>query len=155
MKEIAELRMFSGRELFGSSAKMLERIRRKRRHDEKFLRCKLSIYRGKGAVSRKRLDTTVAIFPGGRVSTLTFWGWRFFTGIRDYIRGIGSSESTRFPEGLVLGNWAKTLHPRNVGFAEIREINSWITSGWKVQFRERETFMKKSWWVSSVFQAFK
>jgi hypothetical protein len=31
----------------------------------------------------------------------------------------------------VLGNWAKTLHPRNVGFAEIREINSWINFGMK------------------------
>jgi hypothetical protein len=33
-------------------------------------------------------------------------------------RGIGSSESTRFPEGLVLGNSRKTLHLRNVGFVE-------------------------------------
>jgi hypothetical protein len=65
--------------------------------------------------------------------------------------GIGSSESTHFPEGLVLGNWAKTLHPRNVGFAESHES----PAGWKVQFRERETFMKKSWWVSSVFQTIK
>jgi hypothetical protein len=27
----------------------------------------------------------------------------------------------------MLGNSGKTLHPRNVGFAEIREISSWIT----------------------------
>jgi hypothetical protein len=39
----------------------------------------------------------------------------FFYQNSRFIRGTGSSESTRFPEGLVLGNWAKTLHPRNVG----------------------------------------
>jgi hypothetical protein len=31
----------------------------------------------------------------------------FFNGIQDIIRGNGSSDSTRFPEGLVLGNWQK------------------------------------------------
>jgi hypothetical protein len=31
------------------------------------------------------------------------------------ICGIGSSESTRFPEGLVLGNSGNTYHSRNVG----------------------------------------
>jgi hypothetical protein len=46
----------------------------------------------------------------------------FFTGIRDTICANGSSESTRFPEGLVLGNWAKTFHPRNVGSAEFMNI---------------------------------
>jgi hypothetical protein len=45
------------------------------------------------------------------------------------IRGIGSSESTRFPEGLVLGNLGKTLHPRSVGFVDIREISLWIIVG--------------------------
>jgi hypothetical protein len=28
-------------------------------------------------------------------------------------RGNGTLESTRFPEDLVLGNWVKTVHPRN------------------------------------------
>jgi hypothetical protein len=41
-----------------------------------------------------------------------------------FIRGNGSSESTRFPEGLVLGNWAKTLHPRNVGYAKF--VNKFV-----------------------------
>jgi hypothetical protein len=41
-----------------------------------------------------------------------------FTGILRIIRGNGSSESTHFPEGLVLGNWINTLHPRNFGDIE-------------------------------------
>jgi hypothetical protein len=36
---------------------------------------------------------------------------------------IGSSESTRFPEGLVLGNLGKICHPQNAGFDEIHEIS--------------------------------
>jgi hypothetical protein len=28
------------------------------------------------------------------------------------------TESTRFPEGLMLGNWVKTFHPRNSGGVE-------------------------------------
>jgi hypothetical protein len=60
---------------------------------------------------------TVVIFPGDAfhsdVPRVTF-----FTRIRDFIHGIRSPESTRIPEGLVLGNWAKTLHPRNVGSVE-------------------------------------
>jgi hypothetical protein len=66
---------------------------------------------------------------GGRVSTPTFWWWRFLPEFKGF-RGIGSSESTRFPEGLVLRNSVKALHPRNVGLAKIREI----PLGWKVQF---------------------
>jgi hypothetical protein len=38
----------------------------------------------------------------------------FFTEILEIVRENGPSESTGFPEGLVLGNWAKTFHPRNV-----------------------------------------
>jgi hypothetical protein len=34
-------------------------------------------------------------------------------------RGNGSSESTRFPEGLVLGNSVKPWHPQNVGLSNI------------------------------------
>jgi hypothetical protein len=41
----------------------------------------------------------------------------FFTEILEIVCGRGSSESTRFPEGLVLGNWAKTFHPQNFGVA--------------------------------------
>jgi hypothetical protein len=103
--------MFSGRELFGSSAKMLERIRRKRRHDEKFLRCKLSIYRGKGAVSRKRLDTTVAIFPGGtRVHSNVLRVTFFYRNSRLYswnrIVGVNS-----LPRGASVGELGKNLTP--------------------------------------------
>jgi hypothetical protein len=46
------------------SPKMLEGFRVKRRHGEKNIWHKRSIYRGKGAVSRKRLDMTVVIFLG-------------------------------------------------------------------------------------------
>jgi hypothetical protein len=54
------------------------------------------------------------------VSTPTFRGWRFYRILGDF-RVIGSSESTRFPEGLVLGNWAKTFHPRNSRNCRIHE----------------------------------
>jgi hypothetical protein len=39
------------------------------------------------------------------------------------LRGIGSSESTHFPEGLVLGNSGKTCDPRNVEFDKIHEMS--------------------------------
>lgn len=39
-----------------------------------------------------------------------------------------------------VGELGKTLHHRNVGFAEIRGL----PSEWEVQFRERVTFMKSS-----------
>jgi hypothetical protein len=60
---------------------------------------------------------TVAGFQGGARVHSDVLRVTFFTEIRDFFRGIGSSELTRFPEGLVLGNWEKTFHPRNVGFA--------------------------------------
>jgi hypothetical protein len=75
----------------------------------------------RGVVQENRLDITVASFPEG-VSTPMFRGWRFLPEFKS-LRGIGSSKSTRFHEGLVLGNSGKTLHPRNVGFAEIHEIS--------------------------------
>jgi hypothetical protein len=74
---------------------------------------------------------------GGRVSTPTFRGWRFLPEFESF-RGIGSSESTRFPEGLVLGNSGKTLHPRSVGFAGFHEISFQIiceNSSWIWLFR--------------------
>jgi hypothetical protein len=46
------------------SAKMLANFRRKRRNGEKLLQRKRSIYRGKGGSFKKRLDSTVEIFPG-------------------------------------------------------------------------------------------
>jgi hypothetical protein len=46
----------------------------------------------------------------------------FFTEILEIVCGNGSSELNRFPEGLVLGNWAKTFHPRNVEAAEFVNV---------------------------------
>jgi hypothetical protein len=45
-----------------------------------------------------------------------------FTYILRIVRGNGSSESTHFLEGLVLGNWAKNFHPRNVETVEFMNI---------------------------------
>jgi hypothetical protein len=42
---------------------MLANFRRKCRNGEKILQRKRSIYRGKGGSFKKRLDTTVAIYP--------------------------------------------------------------------------------------------
>jgi hypothetical protein len=117
---------------------MLEGSRRKRRHSEKIY-CASALFIGvRGVVSRKHLDMTVAIFPGGTYPLRCSEGDVFFTEIQDFIRGIGSSESTRFPEGLVLGNWTKTLHPRNVGFAEF--MNNFVNhlQGGKLCFVRRK-----------------
>jgi hypothetical protein len=46
------------------SVKMLANFRRKHQNGEKILQHKCSIYRGKGGSFKKRLDSTVAIFPG-------------------------------------------------------------------------------------------
>jgi hypothetical protein len=54
-------------------------------------------------------------------------------------RGNGSSESTRFPEGLVLGNSVKPCHPRNVGLSKFMKQVREATIG------KRFTFVKK-WW---------
>jgi hypothetical protein len=59
----------------------------------------------------------------------------FFTRIRDFVRGIGSSESTRFPDGLVLGNWAKTLSPSKCWICRIHEKCRELSSTWKMLFR--------------------
>jgi hypothetical protein len=104
------------------SAKMQAKVRKKQGSGEKFLRWELSIYRGEGGSSRKPPRYDLCEFSGRRVSTPTFRGWPFLPKFKSF-RGIGSSKSTRFPEGLVLGNSGKTLHPRNIGFAEIHEIS--------------------------------
>jgi hypothetical protein len=50
----------------------------------------------------------------------------FFTEIRHVFHGNGSSESTRFPKELVLGNWVKTSHPRNFGgFISLTNSEKW------------------------------
>jgi hypothetical protein len=70
-----------------------------------------------GVVSRSCLEMTVARFEGDECP-LRHFDCDIFTEILIIVRGNGSSESTRFPEGLVLGNWVKTLHPRNFGVTE-------------------------------------
>jgi hypothetical protein len=79
------------------------------------------------AVSRTRLDSTVARFPEDACPLWHSEGDVFLLKFKGF-RGIGSSESTRFPEGLVLGNSGKTCHPRNVGFDENHEIS--FQGGW-------------------------
>jgi hypothetical protein len=83
--------------------KMLANFRRKRGNGEKNLRCKLSIYRGEGVVSRNYLDMTVASIPEDACPLRCSEGDVFLPEFKSF-RGIGSSESTRFPEWLVLGN---------------------------------------------------
>jgi hypothetical protein len=56
---------------------------------------------------------TVAHFRGGARVHSDVPRVMFFTEILRIIRRNGSSESTLFPERIVLGNWVKTLHPRN------------------------------------------
>jgi hypothetical protein len=67
-----------------------------------------------GVVSRSYLETTVARFRGTCVHS-DIPRVTFFTEILRIVRGNAPSESTCFPEGLVLGNWVKTFHPRNFG----------------------------------------
>jgi hypothetical protein len=87
---------------------------------KKFYGVNLSIYRGEGVVSRNCLDMTVASFPEDACPLRCSEGDVFLPEFKSF-RGNGSSESTRFPEGLVLGNSVKALHPRNIGLAKIRE----------------------------------
>jgi hypothetical protein len=63
---------------------------------------------GGGAVSGTRLDPTVARFPEDACPLRRSEGDVFLLKFKDF-RGIGSSESTRFPEGLVLGNSGKSV----------------------------------------------
>jgi hypothetical protein len=75
-----------------------------------------------GAVTRTRVHPTVARFPEDACPLRRSEGDVFLLKFNDF-RGIGSSESTRFPEGLVLGNSGKICDPRNVGLDEIHEIS--------------------------------
>jgi hypothetical protein len=86
-----------------SFTKMLERFRRKRRDGEKIYGTSTLFIGVRGVVSRKHLDMTVEIFPGDACPLRCSEG-DIFTRVRDFLHGIGSSESTPFPELLVLGN---------------------------------------------------
>jgi hypothetical protein len=57
----------------------------------------------RGVVSRNCLDMTVASIPEDACPLRRSKGDDFLPEFESF-RGIGSSESTRFPEGLVLGN---------------------------------------------------
>jgi hypothetical protein len=83
----------------------------------------------KGVVQESCLDMTVASFPEDTCPLRRSEGDVFLPEFKSF-RGNGSSESTRFPDGLVLGNSVKALHPWNIGLAEIRKAHV----GWKVQF---------------------
>jgi hypothetical protein len=89
----------------------------------KFFYSESSLFIGvRGAVSRTLLDSTVARFPEDACPLRRSKGTVFLLKFR-YFRGIGSSESTCFPKGLVLGNSGKTCYPRNIEFDEIHEIS--------------------------------
>jgi hypothetical protein len=101
---------------------MQAKVRRKRGSGENFLQRELSIYRGEGGQFQEPASIRpLRGFRRTRVHSdvprvmflLKFKGFR----------GIGSLESTRFHEELVLGNSGKTCHPRNVEFYEIHEIS--------------------------------
>jgi hypothetical protein len=99
-----------------------QKFREKQGNGEKLLQWELSIYRGKGGSFKKTSRFDLCEVSEGRVSTPTFRGWHFLLEFESFC-GNGSSESTCFPEGLVLGNSAKHLHPRRVGFVEVHEIS--------------------------------
>jgi hypothetical protein len=71
----------------------------------------------RGAVSRTHLDSAVARFPEDVCPLRRSEGGVFLLKFKDF-HGIGSSKSTLFPEGLVLGNAGKTCHPRNVSLTK-------------------------------------
>jgi hypothetical protein len=140
------------------SAKMRPKVRKKRGSGEIFLQWELSIYRGEGGSFKNLPRFDRCEIPGGRVSTPTFWGWLF---LLEFDSFNGSSELTRFPEGLVLGNSGKTFHPRNVGFAWFHEISfqmicendSWIwlflvnslsVAGWSNRWTSRVMNLRRS-----------
>jgi hypothetical protein len=97
------------------SVKMLANFRKKRRNDEKLLQHKCSIYRGRGVVSRNASIRLLRFIRRMRVHSdiprVTF----FTRIIYSWNRIVGVNP---LPEGLVLGNWEKTLHPQNIGSAK-------------------------------------
>jgi hypothetical protein len=104
---------------------------------KKIRRPRHTIYRGGGSFKNlPRFDRYE--IHGGCVSTPTFRGWSFLPEFVGF-RGNGSLESTRFPEGLVLGNSVKPCHPRNVGLSKfMKQVR-------KAAIGKRFTFVKKGW----------
>jgi hypothetical protein len=72
----------------------------------------LSIYRGEVQFQEAASIRPLRVFRGTRFHS-DVPRVAFFTKVQNFC-GNRSSESTRFPEGLVLGNSVKPLHPRNV-----------------------------------------
>jgi hypothetical protein len=99
-------------------ARMLSRVQRKKWMAENFFTVWASLFIGaREVVSRSRLDSTVASSPEDACPLRRSEGDVFLPKFKSF-RGNGLSESTRFPEGLVLGNSVKSLHPRNVGLSK-------------------------------------
>jgi hypothetical protein len=90
----------------------------KRGRGENFLRRQLCIYRGEGGSSANTPRFDRCEVSGGRVSTPTFRGWRFFTEFLrfswNWIVGVNP-----LPRGVSVGEFRKTYHPRNVDVYEI------------------------------------
>jgi hypothetical protein len=101
----------------GSSAKLPSNFRRKRWNGEKNLLYPPSIYKKRRWLHETTSVWLLQVIRGTRIHS-DFPRVMFFTRIWDIIHGYRSSKSTRFPEGLVLGNWEKTFHPQKVGVPE-------------------------------------
>jgi hypothetical protein len=97
-----------------------------------------TLFIGEGVVSRSCLDSTVARFPEDACPLRHSEGDVFLPEFVGF-RGNGSSESTRFLEGLVLGNSVKHCHPRNVG------LPIFMKQVRKTAIGKRFIFMKKGW----------
>jgi hypothetical protein len=81
----------------------------------------------RGFVSRNYLDMTVARNPEDACPLQRFEG-DVFTKIQEYSWNR-IVRVNPLPLGASVGESGKALHPRNVGFAEIREISSQIIIG--------------------------
>jgi hypothetical protein len=115
---------------------------------KKFLRPRHIIYMGGGGTFKNLPRFNRCEIYGGRVSTPTFQGWRFLPEFIEF-RGNGSSESTHFPEGLVLGNSIKPCHPRNVS-VEIDKTYSRNGCRKKVQIHGKRV----KWRILTKFRMF-
>jgi hypothetical protein len=96
-----------------------------------------------GAVSRKRLDMTVANFPGDACPLRRSKGDVFYRNSR-FSSWNQIVEVNPLPRGASVGELGKNLTPSKRRICRIREKIRESPSGWKVLFCEKETFMKKS-----------
>jgi hypothetical protein len=112
IEEVLKLRTLCHEMLFCENAsKISERSER----TVKIFYSESSLFIGvRGVVQENRLDMTIAGFPEDACILRRSEGDVFLLEFKSFC-GIVSSESTCFPEGLVLGNSGKILHPQNVG----------------------------------------